>query len=73
MSTYDVTIAVKLQKTYLHDGAIPTIFPNCPSYLSSLNISREALDSRIRLENSALKNTLNQSITDDLAYKVSCK
>ena len=61
--------AVRLQKIYLHDAAIPKILPNCPSYLSSLTISRESPYSRrIRLENSALKGTLNQSI-DDLANK----
>ena len=36
-----VRVEVKLQKTYLHDGAITKILPNCPSYLSSLKTSRE--------------------------------
>ena len=55
---------------YLHGGAIPSIFLNSPSYLSSVTTSRESPDSRrIRLENSTLKTALNASIIDDLAYK----
>ena len=65
-----VTVEVKLQKTYLPDVVIPRILPYCSSHLSSLKTSRESPNSwRIRLENSALKSVLNQSITDDLDYK----
>ena len=64
------TIAVSLKRKYLRGGAIPRIFPNSPSYSSSVTISRESPDSRrIPLENSALKTALNASVIDDLAYK----
>ena len=40
------------------------------SYLSPLTTSRESPDSqRIQLKNSANKDALNQSMTDDSAYK----
>ena len=65
-----VTVEVKLLKTNLRDDAIPRILPDCPLHLSSLKTSRESPNSgKIRLENSALKSALNQTITDDLAYK----
>ena len=57
---------VRLQKTYLYDGAFSRILPNCPLYSSSLTTSWESPDTRRIL---LLKVLLNQRITDDLAYK----
>ena len=64
----EATIAVRFQKTCLHDSVNPRILTNCPSDLSLLTTSRESPDSRIiQLKNFTLKGALNQSITDDLA------
>ena len=40
------TIAVKFQKIYLSDSVIRRILLNCPSYLFSLNITKESPDSK---------------------------
>ena len=64
------TITVKLERTYLYDGAIPRILPNCPSYLSSSTSFRKSPHSKkIQRENFGLKRALDQNIADDLAYK----
>ena len=57
------TITVRIQKTYLHDGAILRIPPNRPSYLSSLTTSRESPELCL------LKSALNYSITDLLSIQ----
>ena len=53
-----------------HNSDIPRILLNCPPYWSSLTTSWESSDSRrIQPENFTLKHALNESISDDLAYK----
>lgn len=63
-------ITARLKKPFLHDGVVPSILPECPSYLSSSTPSRESPDSeKIQLEESALKTSVAQSVTDEVMYK----
>ena len=56
----------------LEKAAIPTKLPNCPQYLSSTRHERESPESkRIRLEENALENAINQSIDDEERHRTS--
>lgn len=60
----------KLQKPQLRDGAVPSLLPGCPSYLSTTTTNyRESPDAkRKRLEESALQAALAQSVADNVQY-----
>lgn len=62
-------VSVRLEKPYLHDGAVPSLLPGCPSYLSKTTRSRESPDSkRKRIEESALQAAFAQSAADHENY-----
>ena len=59
-------LTAKLNFPKLRDGAIPSILPNCPSYLSSITTSRDSPDERRnRQEEKALQTALAQSVVDE--------
>ncbi|KAH9383528.1 hypothetical protein HPB48_025100 [Haemaphysalis longicornis] len=56
------TVTAPLPHARLLPGAIPSIFPDCPKYLTSQRSAREAPEAkRLRLESSALQKALQQS------------
>lgn len=62
-------LEVPLKKIRLIEGAIPTIFPNCPQYLSVPSTSRESTQERItRKENESLHLAIQQSIATKKEY-----
>lgn len=63
--TTGTKISARLQKPQLRDGAVPSLLPGCPSYLSKTTYSRESPDAkRKRMEESALQAAFVQSVTD---------
>lgn len=65
-------LTAKLGKPRLKDGVIPSLLPNCPSYLSSPAISRESPDSRrIRKEEKALQSALAESVVEEELQRAS--
>lgn len=47
-------ITAKLKNPFLRDGAVPSLLPNCPSYLSSKTQWRESPErKKMRLEENA--------------------
>ena len=65
-------LTVELGKPRLKDGAVPSLLPNCPSYLSSPFASRESPDARKhRKEEKALQSALVQSVADEERHKAS--
>ena len=64
-------LTAKIKFPQLDDVAIPSILPNCPSYLSSSPIhSRESPDSRrTRMEETSLHIALLQSVADDKSFR----
>ena len=64
------TYSAKLGKPRLRKGAVPSKFPNCPSYLSSTLSLRESPDARRgRKEYAALEKAIAESVADDLQHK----
>lgn len=62
-------LEVPLKRIKLREGAIPTILPNCPQYLSVPSSSRESTDERrTRKENNSLLLAIQQSITAKSEY-----
>lgn len=61
------TFTAKLHKPRLRKDAVPSVLPNCPSYLSASTISsRESPDSkRCRREEAAIQNAIDQSVVDE--------
>lgn len=56
------TVTAPLKKPRLAEGAVPSVFPNCPSYLSSSHGSRESPDERkARLEMEAIQKAVSKS------------
>ncbi|KAH9362177.1 hypothetical protein HPB48_002155 [Haemaphysalis longicornis] len=56
------TVTAPLPHARLLPGAIPSIFPDCPKYLTSQRSAREAPEAkRLRLESSALQKALKHS------------
>ncbi|GBP12181.1 hypothetical protein EVAR_6363_1 [Eumeta japonica] len=63
-------LVVNLQKPRLVDSAIPSVFPNCPSYLSAPGHSRESLEEkRSRIENKNLELVLRESVRSHIEYE----
>ena len=77
MSHYDENTGRRItatnKKPYLREGAVPSLLPDCPSYLSSKKAHfRESPDSKKRkLEENAMIKALEQSGVDDLKHKES--
>lgn len=66
-------ITSPLSITRLWDGAVPSILPNCPVYLSSPVVARESpQERRIRQEEKALQIALVQSVIDDQQHWRRC-
>ena len=64
-----VKVSARLKKPYLRDGAVPSLLPGCPSYLSKTTKSRESPDAkRRRMEESALQAAFAQSTSDHARY-----
>ncbi|XP_047110974.1 uncharacterized protein LOC124787987 [Schistocerca piceifrons] len=62
--------SVPLPKPRLKTGAIPSILPNCPKYLSSASCSRESGDERRkRLENRDLEIAIAASVATHAQYE----
>ncbi|XP_054719278.1 THAP domain-containing protein 1-like [Uloborus diversus] len=60
-------VTAPLKRFQLNEGAIPTIFPDCPAYMSSNKIVREDPEKRrSRIEN----DTLNQALNDSLKVQM---
>ncbi|KAH8020780.1 hypothetical protein HPB51_003479 [Rhipicephalus microplus] len=56
------TVTASLPHARLLAGAIPSIFPDCPKYLTSQRSAREAPEAKwLRLDSSALQNALQKS------------
>lgn len=65
-------LTAKLGKLRLKVGVIPSLLPNCPSYLSSPAISRESPDSRrIRKEGKTLQSALAESVVEEERQRAS--
>ena len=63
-------ITAKLEKPRHVCGAVPCLLPNCPAYLSTYTNSREAPDKRrSRLEETAIRAAIVQSVADDAQYR----
>lgn len=57
------TIEVKRDRLNLKKGAVPSVFPNCPKYLSSTQVRSESPESKkARRENAALQKAIRQSL-----------
>jgi hypothetical protein len=62
-------IRVKLSNPTLKSTAIPTVFPNSPSYLTTKNFVRENLDDRrTRKNNDSLRAAINESLVSKREY-----
>lgn len=65
-------LTAELNKPRLKNGVVPSLLPNCPSYLSSPVVSRESPDARNnRKEEKALQSALVQSVVDQERQKAS--
>ena len=63
-------LTVKLGKSRLRKGAVPTKLPNCHSYLSTTTILRESLDVRkCRKEEAAIQYAIVESVADELQHR----
>lgn len=57
------TIEVKRDRLNLKKGAVPSVFPNCPKYLSSTQVRSESPESKkARRESAALQEAIRQSL-----------
>lgn len=70
-------LTVNLERPRIKEGCVPSIFPGCPSYLSSQLAFRESPDEkRMRVEAAQLQKALNESVTSAEQYdsenKISC-
>ncbi|KAG8187443.1 hypothetical protein JTE90_009515 [Oedothorax gibbosus] len=62
------TVAMPLDRVRLKKNAVPSIFPNCPAYLSkNLPCREDPQEKRMRLETLQLRTALQQSIRDSEA------
>lgn len=67
-----VRLTARLSVPKLRDGAVPTIFPNCPAYMSSTVVTRESPnDRKARLEEVALRQAISQSVIDEERHQKS--
>ena len=65
-----IKISAKLQRPRLCKGAVPSLLPGCPKYLSVDTFRRESPDSKKqRLEEAAIKSALEKSVTDATEYE----
>jgi predicted nucleic acid binding AN1-type Zn finger protein len=63
-------IVVPLKRYRLRQNAIPSIMPNCPSYLSTKIVSREsAAERRCRKEDAFMKIAVASSIASNVEYE----
>lgn len=63
-------LTAKLKIPRLRKGAVPSLLPNCPSYLSRPPLLRESPEGRrCRKEQDAMQAAIAQSITDDAAHR----
>ena len=64
------TITAPLSKPRLRNDAVPSLFPNCPAYMSSASNIRESPESKkARIEEKALHTAMVDSIATHNAYK----
>lgn len=62
-------LIVPLERPRLHKGAIPSILPGCPAYLSRPSSSRESREEKLlRLENQQLEQTIVESLCSKEIY-----
>ncbi|KAG8180628.1 hypothetical protein JTE90_018246 [Oedothorax gibbosus] len=79
-ATYDEKgelVTVKLQQLRIKDGAVPSIFPNCPRYLSKGVMHRTSPETtkKKQKENLQLSAVLNESLQTTVLFeqKHACK
>ena len=64
------TITAPLSKPRLRNDAVPSLFPNCPAYMSSVSNVRESPESKkARIEEKAFHTAMVDSIATHNAYK----
>lgn len=64
------TVDIPLQRPTLLTGSVPTIFPNCPSYLSKPDNNRKSREAKsIIQEEQNLQKALTESIQEYETYK----